>query len=130
MHSDTLADMLIRLKNAAAVKKATVTVPATKMNFAVLNLLLKENYIASFEKDENSKFPTLIVKLKYVGGSSALAHVKKISKPGVRIYSKATELKRTLSGYGIKVVSTSHGLMTDADARKNKLGGEVLAELW
>lgn len=130
MHSDSLADMLIRLKNASAVKKPTVTVPYTKMNVAVLDLLLKENYVSDVTKDESGTFPMLVVKLKYLGGVPAIAHLKKISKPGVRIYTKASEIKRTLSGYGLKILSTSRGIMTDTLARKSKLGGEVLAELW
>lgn len=130
MHSDSLADMLIRLKNASAVKKPTVTVPFTKMNLSVLSLLLQENYVADVTKDESGTFPTLTVKLKYHGSTPALTHLKKISKPGVRIYTKVSEIKPTLSGYGLKIISTSQGLMTDTLARKNKLGGEVLAELW
>lgn len=130
MHSDTLADMLIRLKNASAVKKPTTTVPYTKMNAAVLDLMQAENYVENVTKDETGTFPVLVVKLKYIGGISAIQHVKKISKPGVRIYRKADEMKKTLSGYGLKIVSTSKGIMTDTNAKKNKVGGEVLAELW
>lgn len=130
MHSDTLADTLIRLKNAGAVKKKTVTVPFTKMNDAVLNLMQKSNYIGSYIKDESGTFPVYIVTLKYVSGIPAITHIKKISKPGVRIYSRSTDLKSTLSGYGLKIVSTDRGVMTDIEAKKNKLGGEVLAELW
>lgn len=130
MHSDTLADTLIRLKNAQAVKKPSVVVPYTKMNNAVLSLLERENYIAKFEKIESGSFPAFKVTLKYIGGTPAIVHIKKISKPGVRIYTHAADLKKTLSGYGLKIISTSQGIMTDADAKKNKLGGEVLAELW
>lgn len=130
MHSDTLADTLIRLKNAQAVKKPSVIVPYNKMNNAVLALMQKENYIVKFEKDEQANFPVFKVTLKYVGGTPAIIHIKKISKPGVRIYTRSTDLKKTLSGYGLKIISTSKGVMTDTDAKKNKLGGEVLAELW
>jgi small subunit ribosomal protein S8 len=130
MHSDTLADTLIRLKNGSLVKKPSVIVPFNKMNDKVLTLMQKENYIASFEKDETGDFPVFKVILKYVGGEPAIAHIKKISKPGVRIYSRSADLKKTLSGYGLKIISTSKGIMTDSDAKKNKLGGEVLAELW
>lgn len=130
MHSDPLADTLIRLKNAAAVGKKSVTIRHTKMNLAVLNLLLKENYLSEVKEDKSGKFPTLVVKLTYVGDTSAIQHIKKISKPGVRIYSRASDIKPTLSGYGLKIISTSQGIMTDKSAKKNKLGGEVLAELW
>lgn len=130
MHSDTLADMLIRLKNATAVKKKNTIVPFTKMNGAVLELLLKEKYLDKFEKVETDQFPHYLVSFKYVGGVSAIQHLKKISKPGVRIYRKASELKPTLSGYGLTIISTSKGVMTDKDAKKQKMGGEVLAELW
>lgn len=130
MHSDTLADTLIRLKNGSAVKKPNVIVPYNKMNDKVLTLMQKENYIASFEKDESGDFPVFKVTLKYVGGTPAIAHIKKISKPGVRIYSRAADLKKTLSGFGLKIISTNKGIMTDSEAKKNKVGGEVLAELW
>lgn len=130
MHSDTLADTLTRLKNAQAVKKASVVVPFTKMNQAVLSLLEKENYISKFEKIEQGAFPSFKVTLKYVGTSPALFHLKKISKPGVRIYTRAADLKKTLSGYGLKILSTNQGIMTDTEAKLKKLGGEVLAELW
>lgn len=130
MHSDPLSDMLIRLKNASAVRKASVTVPKSKMNQAVLKLMLKENYVEDVHEDNSGKFPMLVVRLKYMNSSSAIQHVKKISKPGVRIYSRSGDIKNTLSGYGLKIISTSKGLMTDTEARKNKLGGEVLAELW
>ncbi|GAB4026063.1 MAG: 30S ribosomal protein S8 [Candidatus Microgenomates bacterium] len=130
MHSDPLADTLIRLKNAQAVKKTSVLVPYTKMNQAVLSLMQRENYITKFEKEESGSFPVFKVTLKYVGGTGAIVHIKKISKPGVRIYAHASDLKRTMSGYGLKIISTSQGVMTDSDAKKNKLGGEVLAELW
>lgn len=130
MHSDTLADSLIRIKNAGAVNKPYAKVAFTKMNKAVLDLLQKENYITSFEKDETETFPVYRVTLKYVGNIPAITHIKKVSKPGVRIYSRVADLKRTLSGYGLKIISTSKGVMTDTEAKKNKLGGEVLAELW
>lgn len=130
MHSDPLSDMLIRLKNASAVRKVSVAVPKSKMNQAVLKLMLEENYVADVQEDNSGKFPLLVVKLKYMGGSGAIQHVKRISKPGVRIYSRSGDIKKTLSGYGLKIISTSKGIMTDSLARKNKLGGEVLAELW
>ncbi len=130
MHSDILADTLIRIKNAQAVKKPSVIVPYTKMNQAVLTLLQKENYITKFEKIEEGSFPKFKITLKYLGGVPAIFHLKKISKPGVRIYSRADSLKKTLSGYGLKILSTNKGIMTDIEAKQNKLGGEVLAELW
>ncbi len=130
MHTDTLADMLIRLKNATAVKKKHTIIPLTKMNKAVLSLLESEKYIASFSEVNTGTFPMYQVNFKYVDGSSAIQHLRKISKPGVRIYTKFSDLKPTLSGYGLKIISTSKGVMTDKEARKQKIGGEVLAELW
>lgn len=130
MHSDTLADMLTRIKNASAVKKPELTVPYTKLNLAVLNLMLEEKYLSAVTKIDDGPFPMLKITLKYVGGESAIYHLKKISKPGVRIYSGINKIGRTLSGYGLKIISTSRGIMTDSQARKQKIGGEVLAELW
>lgn len=130
MHSDPLADMLARVKNAALVGKTEVRVPRTKMNLAVLSLMLENNYLEKIETDASAKFPTLVVKLKYTHGTSAIQHLKRISKPGVRIYRRSSDLKTPLSGYGLTIVSTSRGVMTISMARKNKLGGEVLVELW
>ncbi len=130
MHSDTLSDMLIRVKNAAAVNKTKVILPHTKVNEAVLRVMLDANYIDKLEVIEVEGFKNLDITLKYVKGTSAISHIKRISKPGVRIYTSISDLHRVLSGYGMAIISTSKGIMSDKSARRAHLGGEVLAELW
>lgn len=122
--------MLIRVKNAAAVNKSKVILPHTKVNEAILRVMLEANYIDGLEVVEAGSFKNLEIKLKYVKGVSAISHIKRISKPGVRIYTSITDLPRVLSGYGMAILSTSQGIMSDRSARRAHQGGEVLAELW
>ncbi len=122
--------MLIRVKNAAAVNKSKVILPHTKVNEAVLRVMLEANYLDKLEVIVVDGFKKLQVTLKYVKGTSAISHIKRISKPGVRIYTSIADLPRVLSGYGMAILSTPQGIMSDRSARRAHQGGEVLAELW
>lgn len=130
MVTDTLADMLTRIKNATMIGKKIVIMPYAKMCEAVARVMLAENYLKAVKVEGEGKDKKLVLTPMYVKGISAIAHVRRISKPGVRIYSPVTELRSVLSGMGISILSTSKGIMSDRGAKKARLGGEVLLELW
>lgn len=131
MVNDSIADMLTRIRNAQTAKHESVTVETSKMKKTIAQILLDEGYIASFEEVENGKFTNLVINLKYVNKNQrVITGLKRISKPGLRVYAKHDELPKVLNGLGIAIVSTSKGLMTDKEARKELLGGEVLAFVW
>ena len=131
MVTDSIADMLTRIRNAQTVKHETVSMETSKMKKAIAQILLDEGYIASFEEITEGKFTTLVIKLKYgPRGEKVISGLKRISKPGLKIYANADELPKVLSGLGIAIVSTSKGVMTDKNARKLGVGGEVLAYVW
>lgn len=124
-----LSDMLARIKNAYKVGKKTVSMPHSNLLEAVARVLVTEKYLGEVKVDNNPQ-KTLTLTLNYVNGAPALTSAKMISVPGVRIYKKSTDLKPVLSGMGIAVISTSKGIISDKTARKQKIGGEVLMELW
>lgn len=125
--TDPIADMLTRIRNANAALHETVYIPASRMKAAVLDILLQEGFVKSVEKEEN----TLKVTLKYGSNNEkVITGIKRISKPGLRVYAKKEELPRVLGGLGIAVISTSKGVMSDKQARKEGLGGEVIAYVW
>ena len=125
--TDPIADMLTRIRNANAALHETVTIPASRMKAAVLDILLQEGFVKNVEKEEN----TLKVTLKYGSNNEkVITGIKRISKPGLRVYAKKEELPRVLGGLGIAVISTSKGVMSDKQARKEGLGGEVIAYVW
>ncbi|MDP2426058.1 MAG: 30S ribosomal protein S8 [Candidatus Izemoplasmatales bacterium] len=129
--TDPIADLLTRIRNANQMKHATVDVPASKLKAEILTLLKAEGYITNFELIAGEVQGTLRVTLKYLKNNErAVRGLKRISKPGLRVYAKNDELPRVLNGLGIAIVSTSHGLMTDREARKLQVGGEVLAYVW
>ncbi|MBQ8468518.1 MAG: 30S ribosomal protein S8 [Clostridia bacterium] len=131
MVSDPIADMLTRIRNALNVRHETVSMETSKMKKAIAQILLDEGYIASYEEVTEGKFTNLVIKLKYgARGEKVISGLKRISKPGLKIYANADELPRVLSGLGIAIVSTSKGVMTDKNARKLNVGGEVLAYVW
>jgi small subunit ribosomal protein S8 len=131
MINDTLSDMVTRIKNAYAMHKKTVSMPYTKVLEAVASVMLSEKYISKFEvKGEGVTDKTLVVSLSYKDDSAAITSIKRISKPGVRIYRHVADFKPVLSGLGIAILSTSKGIMSDRNAKINKIGGEVLLELW
>ena len=126
--SDPVADMLTRIRNALIVKRESVEMPSSKMKLAVAQ---KEGYIKNFDVAENQVGSTLKITLKYgPDGTSVISGLRKISKPGLRIYARKEEVPMVLNGLGIAIISTSKGLITDAEARKNKGGGEVIAYVW
>lgn len=129
--TDPIADMLTRIRNANSSKHKTVDIPASKMKVAIADILFKEGYIKSFEEISNDVQGTIRVTLKYdEKGNRIIAGIKRISKPGLRVYAAKDELPKVLNGLGIAIVSTSKGIMTDREARKVGLGGEVLAYVW
>ena len=130
--TDPIADMLTRIRNAVSSKHKTVDIPASNMKLAIAKILLDEGYIKSFEeiKEENNQ-GIIRITLKYAeNGKKVIDGLKRISKPGLRVYASKEELPKVLNGLGIALISTSKGIMTDKEARKEGLGGEVLAYIW
>lgn len=130
MHTDPLSDFLSRLKNAQVVGKRTVESPSSRMKLAVAKILEREGYVAAVSEHADGAKKTLTVELKYEGTAPVIRSVTRISKPGRRVYRGSSELPRVLSDIGIAIVSTSMGVMTNKEARKRKLGGEVLCEIY
>jgi small subunit ribosomal protein S8 len=128
--TDPIADMLTRIRNANQMKHEKVDIPASKLKKEVLELLKKEGYIGSVQVVNNKPQDILRVTLKYMQNERVVKGLKRISKPGLRVYAKNNEIPKVLNGLGIAVISTSQGVMTDRDARKLKVGGEILAYIW
>ena len=125
MMSDPIADMLTRVRNAQAASKADVTMPSSKLKLAIAKVLLEEGYIAGYSADDAVK-PSLTVALKYYEGRPVIDELKRVSRPGLRIYKNKDDLPKVLNGLGIAIVSTSAGVMTDREARAAGRGGEVI----
>ncbi len=130
--TDPIADMLTRIRNANTAKHDTVDVPASKMKVAIAEILLKEGYIKSFELVDNGNFKDIRITLKYGKDKNEkiISGIKRISKPGLRVYAGKDELPKVLGGLGIAIISTNQGVVTDKEARKLNVGGEVLAFVW
>ncbi|WP_104804162.1 30S ribosomal protein S8 [Blautia marasmi] len=130
--SDPIADMLTRIRNANTAKHDTVDVPASKMKLAIADILVKEGYIAKYDVLEDGAFKTIRITLKYGADKSEkiITGLKRISKPGLRVYAGNQEIPRVLGGLGIAILSTNQGVITDREARKLHVGGEVLAFVW
>ena len=130
--SDPIADMLTRIRNANAAKHDTVDVPASKMKLAIAKILLDEGYIAKYDIIEDGTFKTIHITLKYGADKNdkIISGIKRISKPGLRVYANKEELPQVLGGLGIAIISTNQGVVTDKEARKLNVGGEVLAFVW
>ena len=129
--TDPIADMLTRIRNAGSAKHETVDVPASKMKKAIAEILLEEGYIRSFQLIDDGTQGVIRITLKYLPGKvKAIQGLKRVSKPGLRVYAGADELPRVLRGLGIAIISTSKGIMTDKKARAAHVGGEVLAFVW
>lgn len=126
---DPVADMLVALKNAQAVFKETVKIPFSKLKFEICKILERTGFVEEV-KVKGRKKKIIIVKLKYENKTPAISGVRKISKPGQRIYISAKQIKPSKSGYGIFIISTSKGLLTDKEAKKLNVGGELLCEIW
>ena len=130
--SDPIADMLTRIRNANTAKQDTVDVPASKMKIAIADILLKEGYIAKYDIVEEGNFSTIRITLKYGvdKNEKVISGIKRISKPGLRVYAGKEELPRVLGGLGTAIISTNQGVVTDKEARKLGVGGEVLCFVW
>ena len=129
--TDPIADILTRIRNANSSKHKTVDVPASNMKKSIADILFKEGYIAAYEEIENSNQGIIRITLKYdEKGARVIDGLKRISKPGLRIYASKEELPKVLNGLGSVVLSTSQGLMTDKEARAKNIGGEVLSYIW
>ena len=129
--SDTIADMLTRIRNASAAKHDSVDVPASNVKKAIAQILLDEGYITSFQVEEDGKQGVIHITLKYgQNKSQAISGIRRVSKPGLRIYTNVEDMPKVMKGLGIAILSTSKGIMTDKQARANNVGGEVLAFVW
>ena len=129
--TDTIADMLTRIRNANSAKHDTVDIPASKMKTSIAQILLDEGYIKAFTVIDDGKQGIIRVTLKYTAGKQQVIHgLRRVSKPGLRIYSNCEDMPRVMNGLGIAIVSTSKGVMTDKKARQNNVGGEILAFVW
>ena len=128
--TDPIADMLTRIRNAAKSKHSTVDVPYSKVKDEIAKILLSEGYVADIEIVENGTHKNIRITLKYRDSKSVIQGLKRISKPGLRIYAEKEELPRVLNGLGIAIISTSKGIVTDKVARQNGVGGEVMAYVW
>ena len=130
--SDPIADMLTRIRNANTDKHDTVDVPASKMKIAIADILLNEGYITKYDIVEDGNFKTIRITLKYGADKNekVITGLKRISKPGLRVYANRDELPRVLGGLGTAIISTNQGVITDKEARKLNVGGEVLAFVW
>ena len=130
--SDPIADMLTRIRNANTAKHDTVDVPASKMKIAIADILVDEGYIAKYDLVEDGSFKTLHITLKYGvdKNEKVISGIKRSSKPGLRVYANTEDIPRVLGGLGIAILSTNKGVITDKEARKLQVGGEVLAFVW
>ena len=128
--SDVIADMLTRIRNASNAKHETVDVPASNMKKAIADILLEEGYIKAVSVIEDGKQGVIRITLKYDGKAQVIRGIRRVSKPGLRIYSNCEDMPKVMNGLGIAIVSTSKGIMTDKKARQENVGGEVLAFVW
>ena len=128
--TDPIADMLTRIRNACSARHPQVSVPASGMKKAIAKILLEEGYIKDYTVEDENVQGSIKITLKYNGRESAISGLRRVSKPGLRVYAGAEELPRVLKGLGIAIISTSKGIMTDKAARAANVGGEVLAFVW
>lgn len=131
MVTDPIADMLTRIRNANSAKHDTVDIPASKMKKAIAQILVDEGYIKAYKIIDDDKQGVIRVSLKYgEGKSQVITGLRRVSKPGLRIYSNVEDMPKVMKGLGVAIISTSKGIMTDREARKQNVGGEVLAFIW
>ncbi len=126
--TDPIADMLTRIRNSASARRSEVRIPLSKVKFTIAKILEKNGYVAAAEADEEKR--ELVVRLRYDGRAASFSSLKRVSKPGRRIYAKTDELPTVRSGNGLAIVSTSQGMMTNVEAKARKLGGEVICEIY
>ncbi|PIT87956.1 MAG: 30S ribosomal protein S8 [Candidatus Magasanikbacteria bacterium CG10_big_fil_rev_8_21_14_0_10_40_10] len=130
MMTDPIADMLTRIRNASMARKKEVVLPFSKIKLAIAELLVKNDYLQSAVKKEDGIHPYILVNLKFVNKQPVIQHIKRVSKPGKRVYVKCEEIKQVLNGFGISLISTPKGVMTNKQARADKLGGELICEIY
>lgn len=130
MMTDPIADMLTRIRNASLVHKKEVAVPFSKIKMTIANLLVREGYLVKAEHKDKEKPSYLLLTLKYEQGQPAIGYLKRISKPGNRFYVKSDEIKPVLNGFGLAVLSTPKGILTNKEAVREKVGGEVICEIY
>lgn len=131
--TDPISDMIVRIKNANGRKHKTVLIPHSKLKMQILEIIEKEGFIAGFQVVENEKSSVkkdILVTLKYKGNERVITDIKRISKPGLRVYTSVDTIPSVQSGFGVAIISTPKGLLTDKEARKENVGGEVLAYIW
>jgi small subunit ribosomal protein S8 len=128
--TDPIADLIIRIKNALMARKTSVRVPFSRVKQDIATILMQEGYVTNVAISENTPFKELDITLRYVGKLPAVNDVKRLSRPGRRLYAPASKIPRALGGYGITIISTSKGVMTDKTARKENVGGELLCQIW
>lgn len=129
--TDPIADMLSRIRNAASAAHEDVNVPASKIKENIARILVEEGYLEGYERVEDNGHPAIVIRLRYSGERDpAISGLKRVSKPGRRVYKGAGELPRVLGGLGVAIISTSQGVMTDKEARRARVGGEILAYVW
>ncbi len=128
--SDPLADMLTRIRNGQRVNKETVSSPASNMRQRVLDVLEREGFIRGYNRDENSGKPQINIELKYHDGSPVIREIKRVSKPGLRVYSSVADLPQIRNGLGISIVSTPKGVLSDSEARAQNVGGEIICTVF
>lgn len=129
--SDVIADMLTRIRNASNAKHATVDIPASNMKKSIAEILVKEGYVKSYQVIDDGKQGVIRVTLKYgQGKTKVIRGLRRVSKPGLRIYASCEDMPRVMNGLGVAIISTSKGIMTDKQARKENVGGEVIAFVW
>ena len=129
--TDPIADMLTRIRNANSAYHDQVVMPFSKLKGSIADILVKEGYIASWTTEDATVGKSLVVTLKYgPQRERSISGIRRVSKPGLRVYARSTELPKVLGGLGVAIISTSHGLLTDRQAAKSKVGGEVLAYVW
>ena len=128
--TDPISDMLTRIRNAQAVKKAELSLPYSRVKYALAKILEKEGFVERAVQTTETKFPMISITLKYINNRPAVQSIQRISRPGRRVYTKSEDLRSVLSGLGISIVSTSNGLMTNKEAHMRHLGGEIICEVF
>jgi small subunit ribosomal protein S8 len=130
MHSDPIADLLTRIRNGAQARLASVEVPHSKIKVDICKILQEEGYIKGYEITSESRFPAIRIEMRYDKKKSVIIKICRVSKPGLRVYKPTDELKPIRSGLATRIITTSQGVMTDREARKRHIGGEILCEVW
>jgi len=128
--TDPIGDFISRIKNAVLAKHETINLPYSKLRESLAEILKKEGYLTALVIDSTRQFPELVLTLKYINKQAAVTDVRRMSKPGRRLYVAANQIPRALGGYGVTILSTNKGVLTDSDARKLNVGGELLCQIW